>query len=66
MFPVREQLIPNLGTFHSQLGNISFPSWEYTSNQCLRSVEFLDKLSGKAEFKFNRTEKRGCGLFSCY
>ena len=28
MFPVRERLIPNLGTFHSQLGNNVFPSWE--------------------------------------
>ena len=31
MFPVREQLISNLGTLYSQLGNISFLGWEYKS-----------------------------------
>ena len=28
MFPVRDCFIPNLGTFYSQLGNNSFPTWE--------------------------------------
>ena len=29
MFPKRDCFIPNLGTFYSQLGNNSFPTWEY-------------------------------------
>ena len=48
-FPVRERLIPNLGTLYSHLGNVSFPYWEYYKNTPQRSVEFLDEPSGIAE-----------------
>ena len=30
----RHKFIPNLGTFHSQPGNKSFPSWEYPPKLC--------------------------------
>ena len=33
LFPVKEKFIPNLGTFHSQPGNNSFPRWEYILNR---------------------------------
>lgn len=35
LFPTWEHAIPNVGTYHSQRGNIPFPAWEHLRTLCL-------------------------------